>query len=94
MYFDKEKFEKMKTIDEIYEYLLFLLHEKLWVPANQRSPNWPVGATRVVQIRVLTEDGCASNQNIEAVPCHQLYDEQEKEQLLSCLSNIYSQRCN
>ena len=57
-YFLLEEFEKITTVDEIYGFIEKLQTERLWVPGGERSPNWPVGLTRVVQHRVKTPAWC------------------------------------
>ena len=53
-----EQFEKIETPDQIYAFIEKLQTERIWVPAGERSPNWPVGLTRVVQHRVKTPAWC------------------------------------
>ena len=57
-YFLLEQFEKITTVDEIYGFIEKLQTERLWVAGGERSPNWPVGLTRVVQHRVKTPAWC------------------------------------
>jgi hypothetical protein len=60
-YFLVEEFEKITmngTVDDIYAFIERLQTERIWLPAGERSPNWPVGLTRVVQHRVKTPAWC------------------------------------
>ena len=55
----QDEFDQIKDTSMLYAYLEKVINEKLWLNAGLRSPNWPIGATRIIQYRVKTPKKCA-----------------------------------
>jgi hypothetical protein len=95
-YFQKNNFESIQTNDQLFEWMEVLLNQKLWHPAGERNPNWPVGATRLIQYRVKVPEDCIDSSN--STTCHDLYGtgggKTNQEELMDCLDKVYSYRCN
>ena len=57
-YFNSREFEKINTTDGLYDFIENLQNDQLWIKSGKRSPNWPVGVTRMVQYRVKVDAQC------------------------------------
>lgn len=75
VYFRKEEFEQIKTSDDMYTWLESHLNERLYLPVGRRSPNWPIGATRMIQYRVRVDRSCFIEETDDD-SCRDKYDKQ------------------
>ena len=71
-----------------------LLNQQLWHPAGVRSPNWPIGATRLIQHRVKIPEDClkADDQTCQEKFGSKSSDKQNE--LMECLKSTFDYRCN
>jgi hypothetical protein len=57
-YFRHDAFLEINNFDEMYTWLETHLNDKLYLPVGKRSPNWPIGSTRMIQYRVKVNKTC------------------------------------
>lgn len=96
-YFRRDAFEIIMNPEEMYSWLETHLNDRLYLPVGRRSPNRPIGATRMIQYRVKVNKTCVEDEGETGdETCHDKFDKGDMDtiQLEFCLEKMYSEYCN